>query len=125
MHISFSPRVIGRAAIVAAALAMVPASGVVETVTVSAQEAVTAEASAITKVIYREDRKRLVISGSGLDEAVTVRVNGREISGERKFKANKNKLRITIEPAQLGLKGTGENRVEVLRNGVALGEATF
>ena len=79
----------------------------------------------VTKAVYREAKGRLVIYGSGFDESAVIRVNGVEVTGERKFAAGKGKLRITVPAAQLALKAAGQNRVEVIQQGASSGEFTF
>lgn len=126
MRISNRPNILGRLALAALAVAAVglPTIAAIPSAP-QAQTDTVAQQSTITKVVFKQERNRLIISGTGLDENVTVRVNGREVTGERKFKADKGKLRITVQPDQLGLKASGQNRVEVLRNDALLGESSF
>jgi hypothetical protein len=79
----------------------------------------------VTKAMYRDKNGRLVITGTGFDETAVVRVNGVEVKGERKFRADKNRLRITIPASELSLKGAGQNRLEVIQDGESSGEVTF
>jgi len=128
MRNSNRPNLVGRLAIAAIAVAT---TGMPALAALPAQQtdrpAATAQATQpeITKVVYRQSKGRLVITGTGLDEGVTVRVNGREIAGERKFVAAKNKLQITIPADQLGLQAKGQNRVEVQRGTAAAAEFSF
>ena len=87
----------------------------------------TAEAAgpSVTKAMYRDKQGRLVITGTGFDETAVVRVNGVEVKGERKFRADKNRLRITIPASALSLKAAGQNRLEVVQEGASSGEFNF
>lgn len=114
----------GRMAVLGAALAVAGAPAV------AAQEqaepaAETAGAPAITRASYNQKKGALLIIGTGFDDQAVVRVNGVEVHGERKFRADRSKLRIKIPASSLQLKAQGENRVEILQGGVSSGEITF
>jgi hypothetical protein len=99
----------------AAVIALVLASGALATQT---------DRPNITKAVYRESKGVLVIAGSGFDTNATIRLNGVELTGEKKFNAQKGKLKVAI-PAGLGMKTPGQNRVEILQNEQSSGEFGF
>jgi hypothetical protein len=67
----------------------------------------------------------LIITGTGFDQAATIRLNGVELTGERKFKADKGKLKVTMPAGTTQLKASGENRLEIVQNELSSGEFGF
>lgn len=84
-----------------------------------------AERPTIAKAVYRRDKGILVISGTGFDDSATIRLNGVELTGERKFKADKGKLRVTLPANTAQFKADGQNRLEVVQNELSSGEFGF
>jgi hypothetical protein len=78
----------------------------------------------ITKAVYKESKGILVIAGSGFDNTATVRINGVELTGEKKFNAQKGRLKVPV-PAGFAFKAAGENRVEIVQNEASSGEFPF
>ncbi len=116
----------GRMALLGAALAM---AGAPVAAVAAQQQAETAEAAvgapAVTRASYNQKKGALLIIGTGFDDQAVIRVNGVEVRGERKFRADKSKLRIKIAAGELQLKAQGENRIEILQGGVSSGEISF
>ena len=90
-----------------------------------AVSAFAADGPMISKASYKRDKNAIVIVGTGFDQSATVRLNGVELTGERKFKAEKHKLRITVPTGGTELKPTGENRLEVVQGDLSSGEFEF
>ena len=116
----------GRLAVLGAAIAVAGAS-VTAAPLQEAQEQteVTAAAPAIARAAYNEKKGALLVIGTGFDDSAVVRVNGVEVSGERKFRSDKQKLRIKISAADLALKAGGQNTIEILQDGRSSGEIAF
>ena len=116
----------GRLAVLGAAIAVAGAS-VTAAPLQEAQEQteVTAAAPAIARAAYNEKKGALLVIGTGFDDSAVVRVNGVEVSGERKFRSDKQKLRIKISAADLALKAGGQNTIEILQDGRSSGEISF
>ena len=87
---------------------------------------VQAERPLVTDVKFKEAKNVLVVIGKGFDAEAIVRLNGVEVEGERKFFADQGRLRIKL-PADtpVALKAAGENRLEVVANGLSSGEFGF
>lgn len=114
----------GRLAVLGAAIAVVGAPAMAAPAP-AAQEEVTAAAPVVARAAYNEKKGALLVVGTGFDDSAVVRVNGVEVSGERKFRADKQKLRIKISAADLALKAEGQNTVEILQDGRSSGEISF
>jgi hypothetical protein len=84
--------------------------------------AVATATPAISKASYNHDKGMLVIVGTGFDQTASVRLNGVELTGEKKFKAEKNKLRVVLPASAAQLKVKGQNVVEIVQGGTT---ATF
>ncbi len=80
---------------------------------------------AISKASYKPDKGVLVVYGTGFDQTATVRLNGVELTGAKKFKADKNKLRISLPAAAAQMKTKGQNRLEILQGASASGAFEF
>lgn len=89
------------------------------------QDAEVASAVAVSRAVYNQKKGALMIIGTGFDANAVVRVNGVEVQGERKFRSDKNKLRIKIPAAELGLKATGQNTIEIAQGSLSSGEIAF
>ena len=98
------------AAVIAIVLATAPAF--------AAQTDTVVGAPTITKAVYKESKGVLVIAGSGFDNTATIRLNGVELTGEKKFNAQKGRLKVTL-PAGFAFKATGQNQVEIVQNGAS------
>jgi hypothetical protein len=90
-----------------------------------AVSAFAADGPVISKASYKKDKNAIVIVGTGFDQSATVRLNGVELTGEKKFKAEKHKLRVTVPTGGTELKPDGENRIEVVQGEVSSGEFPF
>jgi hypothetical protein len=110
---------------VAVATAGVPALAATPQDTAVRQPATTAGAPAISKASYNRGKGMLVIVGTGFNESASVRLNGVELTGQRKFKAEKGKLRVTLPADSAQLKTDGQNRVEVMQGDLSSGEFDF
>ena len=84
-----------------------------------------ADVPTISKASYNRGKGMLVIVGSGFDQTASVRLNGVELTGERKFKAEKGKLRVSLPAGSSQLKAQGQNHVEVLQGSTSSGEFSF
>ena len=84
-----------------------------------------ADGPVISKASYKKDRNAIVIVGTGFDQSAIVRLNGVELTGEKKFKAEKHKLRVTVPTGGTELKPEGENRIEVVQGELSSGEFPF
>jgi len=91
----------------------------------TSQVAPAAATPTIQKASYNHDKGILVIVGTGFDQSASVRLNGVELTGEKKFKAEKNKLRVSLPASAAQLKAKGQNRIEVVQAGTASGEFEF
>jgi hypothetical protein len=109
---------------VAVATAGVPALAATQQDTTS-QTAPAAATPSIQKASYNHDKGMLVIVGTGFDQTASVRLNGVELTGEKKFKAEKNKLRVSLPASAAQLKAKGQNRVEIVQAGTTSGEFDF
>src|SRR6476661_4932013 len=73
-----------------------------------------ADGPTISKASYKKDKNAIVIVGTGV-----------ELTGEKKFKAEKHKLRVTVPTGGTDLKPDGENRIEVVQGQLSSGEFPF
>jgi hypothetical protein len=106
------------------AIVRAASAAVIAIVLASVALATQADRPSITKAVYRESKGVLVIAGSGFDTNATIRLNGVELTGEKKFNAQKGKLKVTL-PGGAGLKTAGQNRIEIVQNEVSSGEFDF
>jgi hypothetical protein len=114
----------GRLAVLGAAIAVAGAPAMAAPTPAPQEEAAVA-APVVARAAYNEKKGALLVVGTGFDDSAVVRVNGVEVSGERKFRADKQKLRIKISAADLALKADGQNTVEIVQDGRTSGEITF
>lgn len=84
-----------------------------------------AERPTIAKASYRRDKGILVITGTGFDQTASIRLNGVELTGERKFKADKGKLKVMLPAGSAEFKADGQNRIEIVQNELSSGEFGF
>jgi hypothetical protein len=114
---------------VAVATAGVPALAAQTQEPQDAQDAAPAVAETgaptIAKAAYRRDKGVFVVTGTGFDEGATVRLNGVVLTGERKFKADKGKLKITMPAGSVQLRPEGQNQLEILQGDLSSGEFSF
>ena len=123
-HFAHSLAAAGRAAALGVALAAAVGPLTALAAQQTAVEATQEQRPTIAGAKYRQEKNVLVLVGSGFDGNAVVRFNGVEVQGERKFKADKNKLRIVL-PTGVAAKAQGQNQVEIIQNGVSSAPFSF
>ena len=124
-HVAHSLVAAGRAAALGVALAASAAPLTALGAQQTAVESTQAQRPTIAGAKFRQEKNILVLVGTGFDDNAVVRFNGVEVQGERKFKADKNKLRIVLPAGAVAGKTDGQNHVEVIQNGVSSGSFSF
>src|SRR5215203_3628433 len=107
------------------AIVRAASAAVIAIVLASAALATQTDRPNITKAVYKESKGVLVIAGSGFDTNATIRLNGVELAGEKKFNAQKGKLKVTLPAGAAALKTPGQNRIEIVQNEISSGEFDF